>query len=215
LKNGSFDGCWAHARRKFDEAIKAAPKGADQTLLASQEGLDFCNRLFKIERDFEGKTGEQRQEARLRRSKPILEQFWRWLMEKQKQVLPKSSLGTAIQYCLNQWSKLQVYLEDGRLDLSNNRAERAIKPFVIGRKNWLFSNTPRGADASATICSIVETAKGNGLSPFHYLEYLFEQLPNIDLADKDELDKLLPRSLSIRDRSKIKTDTPTTSSVHD
>ncbi len=126
-------GCFAHARRKFDEAIKAAPKGADQTLLASREGLDFCNQLFKIERDLEGKTGEQRQETRLRRSKPILEQFWRWLMEKQKQVLPKSSLGTAIQYCLNQWSKLQVYLEDGRLDLSNNRAERAIKPFVIGR----------------------------------------------------------------------------------
>jgi transposase len=200
-------GCFAHARRKFDEAIKACPKGSDQTLLVSQEGLNFCNRLFAIERSLENKTSEERLEGRRFESKPLLEAFLTWLNEKSRQVLPKSALGTAIQYCLNQWGKLQVVLEDGRLELSNNRAERAIKPFVIGRKNWLFSNTPKGASASATIYSIVETAKGNGLSPYHYLEYLFERLPNIDLKSPRELDDLLPWSASIPDRCKVKRDT--------
>jgi transposase len=208
-------GCLAHARRKFDEAIKACPKGADQALLASQEGLDFCNQLFKIEREIEDKTFEESKEARTLRSRPLLDRFLSWLNQKSRQVLPKSSLGTAIQYCLNQWPKLTVYLEDGRLDLSNNRAERAIKPFVIGRKNWLFSNTPRGASASATIYSIVETAKQNGLSPYHYLEYLFEQLPNIDLDDRDKLDQLLPWSASIPERCRVKTNIPPAPSVQD
>ncbi|MFA5067313.1 MAG: IS66 family transposase [Candidatus Izemoplasmatales bacterium] len=215
IKGVKLVGCLAHARRKFDEAIKAAPKGADQTLLASQEGLDFCNQLFKIEREIEDKTFEERKEARTLRSRPLLDRFLSWLNQKSRQVLPKSSFGTAIQYCLNQWPKLVVYLEDGRLDLSNNRAERAIKPFVIGRKNWLFSNTPRGASASATIYSIVETAKQNGLSPYHYLEYLFEQLPNIDVDEQEELDQLLPWSASIPERCKVKTNTPPESSVQD
>jgi len=208
-------GCLAHARRKFDEAIKACPKGSGQTLLTSQEGLDFCNQLFKIERDLEQTTFAEHKEGRALRSRPVLDQFLAWLNLKSRQVLPKSSLGTAIQYCLNQWPKLTVHLEDGRLDLSNNRAERAIKPFVIGRKNWLFSNTPRGASASATIYSIVETAKQNGLSPYHYLEYLFEQLPNIDLDDRDKLDQLLPWSASIPERCRVKTNIPPAPSVQD
>ena len=92
-------------------------------------------------------------------------------------VLPKSALGTAVTYCRNQWSKLLTFLLDGRLEIDNNRSERAIKPFVIGRKNWLFANTVRGAKSSAVIYSLVETAKENGLAPFPYLTYLFEQLP--------------------------------------
>ncbi|MDK2855709.1 MAG: transposase [Bacillota bacterium] len=86
---------------------------------------------------------------------------------------------------------------DGRLEISNNRSERSIKPFVIGRKNWLFANTPRGAQASATIYSIVETAKENGLNPFRYLTYLFETLPNMDITDPTALDQVLPWSESI------------------
>lgn len=112
-------------------------------------------------------------------------------------MLPKSTFGQAIAYCLNQWEKLQAFLLDGRLELDNNRSERSIKPFVIGRKNWLFSNTPRGARASATIYSIVETAKENGLNPLAYLTYLFERLPNIDIDDEAALDELLPWSDSL------------------
>jgi len=208
-------GCMAHARREFDEAIKACPKGSDQTLLASQEGLDFCNQLFRIERMIEGKSAEERQTARQQQTKKVFDAFRSWLIAKERQVPPKSALGTAIQYCLNQWGKLTTVLEDPSLDLSNNRAERAIKPFVIGRKNWLFSNTPKGASASATIYSIVETAKQNSLSPYHYLEYLFERLPNIDLKSQRELDDLLPWSDTIPDRCRVKTNTSQETSVQD
>lgn len=106
-------------------------------------------------------------------------------------MLPKSGLGKAITYCLNQREKLVAFLADGRLEIDNNRSERSIKPVVIGRKNWIFSNTPRGARASAIIYSIVETAKANGLNPYYYLRYLFEQLPNIDLTDERALNQLL------------------------
>ncbi len=122
-----------------------------------------------------------------------------WLNLRHKQVLPKSTLGKAIAYCKNQWNKLEGFLLDGRLEISNNRAERAIKPFVIGRKNWLFSNTPKGATASAVIYSIIETAKANDLNPFCYLTYLFEQLPNIDTNDLELLDTYLPWSTSLPD----------------
>lgn len=108
--------------------------------------------------------------------------------------MPKSKLGEAIGYSLKQRKYLESYLLDGRLEISNNRAERSIKPFVIGRKNWLFSNTPRGADASAVIYSLIETAKENDLNPFPYLQYLFEQLPNVDMKDPEILGKYLPWS---------------------
>ncbi|MDW7668861.1 MAG: transposase, partial [Bacillota bacterium] len=148
-------------------------------------------------------TFQKRYENRLEQSKPVLEAFLSWLNIKQKQVLPKSSLGKAVKYCLNQWPKLEAYLLDGRLEISNNTAERAIKPFVIGRKNFLFSKSPKGATSSAITYSIIETAKANGLNPFYYLNYLFEKLPNIDLESMNELDKLLPWSDSIPEDCKI------------
>lgn len=111
--------------------------------------------------------------------------------------MPKSALGQAIKYCRNQWGRLEVFLEDGRLEIDNNRAERSIKPFVIGRKKGIFSNTAKGAKSSAIIYSIVETAKENGLNPFNYLKYLFEELPNIDMADKEKLNQFLPWSTTI------------------
>lgn len=107
-------------------------------------------------------------------------------------------LGQAIAYSLNQWDKLTAFLQDGRPEIDNNRSERSIKPFVIGRKNWLFANTPCGAKASATICSVIETAKENGLNPFQYLKYLFEQLPQLaNPKDPEALDQLLPWSSSL------------------
>ena len=111
------------------------------------------------------------------------------------QVPPTSGLGKARQYTLNQWSKLQVYLTDGRINIDNNRAERAIKPFVIGRKAWLFANTHGGADASAVLYSLVKTAKANDLQPIDYLVSLFEQWPLI--KDDDDIDHLLPWNIKI------------------
>lgn len=202
IENTILVGCFAHARRGFTDAIKALPKNSDLTRTNANQGLRFCNKFFDIERRLKDLSPEERYEKRLELSKPVLEDFLSWLNIKKREVLPKSSLGKAIKYCLNQWPKLEAFMLDGRLEISNNRAERAIKPFVIGRKNFLFSKSPKGATASAIVYSIIETAKANGLNPFFYLTYLFETLPNIDTEDMEQLDSLLPWSKSIPDECK-------------
>lgn len=196
-------GCWAHARRKFVEASKAMPTPKQTIQTPTQEGIDFCNRLFAIEQELHDLSAPKRYQKRLEKSRPVVEDFAAWLKYQTPRVLPKSPLGQAIQYCRNQWDKLTAFLQDGRLELDNNRSERSIKPFVIGRKNWLFANTPRGANASAKIYSLVETAKENGLIPFAYLTYLFERLPNVDIADPAVLDSLLPWATSLPESCKV------------
>jgi transposase len=158
----------------------------------AQEALDRINRLFAIERGLLRCTPEERLQIRNLKSRPIIEEFRKWLDDILPGILPKSLFGLAVNYGRNQWTKLVRFLEDGRIEISNNRSERSIKPFVIGRKNFLFCNTPRGARASALIYSIVETAKENGLNPYAYLNYLFEKLPNLDSRDDATLDQLLP-----------------------
>lgn len=190
-------GCWAHARRKFDEALKSLPAAKKGKAVTATEGLNFCNQLFAIEREIKDKSAEDRYTIRLEKSRAVLDAFLTWLKTQESRVLPKSALGQAITYCLNQWEKLEAFLLDGRLEIDNNRSERSIKPFVIGRKNWLFSNTPRGARASAMIYSLVETAKENGLNPYYYFHYLFEKLPNMDLTNIDMLEQLLPWSKTL------------------
>lgn len=198
VSGATLVGCWAHARRKFDEALKALPASKSSAGTAAQEGLDFCNRLFAIERELKDVTPEKRYDIRLERSRPVLDAFSAWLRKQKSRVLPKSVLGQAVTYCLNQWEKLEAFLKDGRLEIDNNRSERSIKPFVIGRKNWMFANTPRGAQASAIIYSIIETAKENNLNPFLYLTYLFEKLPQLtNLKNPEALDKLLPWSKTL------------------
>ncbi|MEA4884634.1 MAG: IS66 family transposase, partial [Clostridia bacterium] len=135
-------GCWAHARRGFDEALKALPAYKRSADVAAREGLEFCNRLFAIERGLENASAGERRHARLERSRPVLDAFLAWLNEQSSKALPKSAFGKAVAYCLNQWDRLEAFLQDGRLELSNNRAERSIRPVVIGRRNWLFANTP-------------------------------------------------------------------------
>lgn len=194
VENAKLVGCWSHARRAFDKALKALPAEEQKKLTAVRTGLEYCNKLFKIERGFKDATPEERRKGREEQSRPVLDAFSAWLQEQSTQVLPKSALGKAVTYCLNQWGKLIMFLEDGNLELDNNRAERSIKPFVIGRKAWLFNNTPRGARASAITYSLVETAKENGLNPYLYLTYLFEQLPNVQTDDPESLGTLLPWS---------------------
>jgi len=204
LPHVTLVGCWSHARRKFVEAINVLPAAArKQGGTFAHEGLAFCDTLFAIERALHGVTAEERFAGREAKSKPELERFRVWLDAMEGKVLPKSALGAAITYGRNQWPKLIGFLKDGRLELDNNRAERSIKPFVIGRKNWLFANTPRGARSSAIIYSIVETAKENGLNPFSYLTYLFELLPNINTKDPQALDLLLPWSEAIQQKCRV------------
>ncbi len=191
-------GCWAHARRKFDEALKGLPAKYRKNGSQAQAGLDQINRLFDMERGLKESTPEERLKSRQEKSRPVLDQFRRWLDEQALVVLPKSLLGVAVNYCRQQWPKLIRFLEDGRLELSNNRAERSIKPFVIGRKNWLFSNTPKGAKSSAIIYSLIETAKENNLDPYAYLFLLFEKLPNLPLRDNQNLDPLLPWNVDLK-----------------
>ena len=200
----TLSGCWAHARRKFVDAIKLLPaeqraKGGTK----SHDGLAFCDKLFEIERDLHDVTPQERRIGREQRSKPVVEALRTWLELNKPRVIPKSPIGVAVRYCLGQWNKLTAFLADGRLEIDNNRAERAIHPFVTGRKNWLFANTPDGADASATIYSIVETAKANDLNPLTYLTFLFEQLPSIDLSDKNQIDGLLPWQPSVQTQCRI------------
>ena len=197
-------GCWAHARRKFVEALKTLPKETrEKGGTPVHAGLAFCDALFRIERSLQEATPEERLAARKERSAAVLAKCKAWLDAMAGQVLPKSLLGAAVTYCRNQWEKLTAFLLDGRLEIDNNRSERTIKPFVIGRKNWLFANTPKGARASATIYSVVETAKANGLNPLPYLTYLFETLPNIDCRSDKAIDALLPWSPDIQERFRI------------
>ena len=181
-------GCWAHARRKFDEALKSL-KPLEQIGTKTFAGKNYCDQLFSIERKLIDCTSKERHQKRLELSKPVLDEFRTWLQSLGS--LPQSALGKAVNYTLGQWKYLENYLLDGRCEISNNRAERSIKPFVIGRKNFLFADTVRGAKASAIIYSIIETAKENGLNPMKYLTYLFEKMPNWDFRNNVDLFELL------------------------
>ena len=184
-------GCWAHARRKFDEAVNSLPQ-KEQAGCAALEGQAFCTKLFSIEKDIQGLPFEEKRKQRQNRTKPVLDALFSWAQEKQKVTPPKSALGKALHYLKEQWPYLVRYLEDGRLEMSNNRAERSIKPFVMGRKNWLFANTPAGAQASAVIYSLIETAKETGLDPYKYLLWVLREAPKLFETDREWAKKLTP-----------------------
>jgi len=193
-------GCWAHLRRKFVEAIpdKKAP---DAPLTSAEIGRDYCNQLFKVEESLKDLTPEERFCKRLELEKPILEAFWCWL--ESLNALKGSALGKAVTYAMNQRPFMENYLLDGRCALSNNAAENAIRPFTVGRKNWLFADTPKGASASAAVYSIIETAKANGLNVFAYLQHLLLYMPDTDWQNHpEELDDLMPWSLEVQEQCK-------------
>jgi len=182
-------GCWAHLRRKFDEAVNALPK-EQQAGCAALEGLQYCNLLFAIEKELADLPPEERYTQRLARSKPVMDALLAWA--ETKTAPPKSSLGKALYYLREQWPYLKRFLEDGRLEISNNRAERSVKPFVMGRKNWLFANTEGGAQSSAIIYSLIETAKENGLDPYRYLVYVLTEAPRLAARRGCWAERLLP-----------------------
>ena len=182
-------GCMAHVRRKFDEAVKAVAKGAKSK---AHEAVKRIRKLYAIEKALreEKASAQRRFEVRNEKARPILTELKSWLDELLPLVPPKSTLGKVLNYMASQWSGLLRYLDDGRLEIDNNGVENAIRPFVVGRKGWLFSNSVAGAKASANLYSLIETAKANGLEPFAYLRYLFTKLPYAQTAD--DYEKLLP-----------------------
>ena len=187
-------GCLAHARRKFIEAEKIAktPKGQ---LSKAGMGVQLIKKLYVIEQRIKDKPPEEKYQARQRESGPHWKKIGTWLDKALPTVLPKSPLGKALAYLQKNWDKLTRYLDDGRLHIDNNLTENAIRPFVLGRKNWLFAHSTKGAKASALLYSVIETAKANGLEPYVYLRFLFEKLPAAqNLTDYEQL---LPWSVQI------------------
>ena len=183
--------CWAHVRRYFTDAI---PKGKEYDYsLPAVQGVQFCSRLFDCERYSKAKnhTAEQRKQFRLEKEKPILEAFWNWL--DQQRPNKGTRLAKAVNYAQNRKDTLMTYLEDGHCSLSNNLSENAIRPFTVGRKNWLFSASPKGATASAIVYTMVEMAKANDLNTYKYLTYLLSQRPDDKMSD-DQLEQLAPWS---------------------
>lgn len=167
--------CWAHARRTFIEAEKSLPKGKKSPAITAI--ITDIRKLYAIEKRLAGKTPAEKQSIRQQEAKPVLEKLKVNLEKKLATVTPKSRFGKAIAYTLKAWPTLTTYLENGCLPIDNNGAENGIRPFVIGRKNWMFSDTVRGAEASARLYSLIETTKANGHEPYRYLREVFSQLP--------------------------------------
>lgn len=174
--------CWAHARRKFHDARTS-------DVVHSHAMLAWIQRLYEVERDAKEMSAEARCALRRERAKPILDDIRAWLDAESPQMLPKSPIGEAVQYIMNQWEALGRYVEDGDLEIDNNVAERALRAVAIGRKNWLFAGSDRGGQAAAVLYSVVQSAKRHGLDPFTYLRDVFLRLPTQPHKD---LHALLP-----------------------
>ena len=196
--------CLGHARRKFYDAFMCLPKTARNKTSASFKGLHFCDRLYDVERSLHGLEPQERFNERLIKSQPILDEFKQWLDLMRPRAEDKSHLGGAVKYCLNQWTTLCNFMLDGRLEIDNGASERSFKNYAIGRRGWLFANTPKGATASAIAYSIVQTAYANKLKPYEYILYLLKNLPNLIVKEQTDLDSLLPWSDSIPASCKIK-----------
>jgi hypothetical protein len=181
-------GCLAHARRKFDEALKAQ-KQKNRGGLAAQ-GLSLVQKLYRIERAAReaDMSADARKKLRDEKARPVWDELRQWLDAKRRHAPPSTKTGEALAYLDNQWACLIRYLEDGRIEVDNNLCENAIRPFVMGRKAWLFSDTPSGAEASARLYSLIETAKASGCEPYAYLARVFAELPKATtLADVEAL----------------------------
>ena len=181
-------GCFVHARREFFDAAKNTKETS-----RANKALEYINKLYEIEASLRllNLSDDIFVERRKKQCQPILDEFHAWFLKTKDAVPPKMPLGESITYALNEWNKLVRYLDRAYMTPDNNEIERTIRPFVIGRKNWIFSNTPRGARASTAMYSLVESAKANKLEPYAYLRFLFDRLP-LAGHNEDALKKLLP-----------------------
>jgi transposase len=176
-------GCWAHVRRGFIKAEESVPKAARSPALLATRFIALIGRLFAAEAHSAKWKPERRHRLRTRYSTRVLAILERMLVENLPTVVPSSLLGKALQYTSGQWPKLIRYVENGNWPISNNLCENAIRPFVVGRKGWMFADTVAGAHASANLYSLVESAKANGIEPYQYLVRLFAELPKATTAD--------------------------------
>ena len=194
-------GCFSHCRRRFTDALKCL-KEHEQPGSLALIGKDHCDSLFKLEREVKDKTFEERYAIRNEKARPILDEFLGWLNSVEAYVAPKSKIGKAVNYALNQWKYLERYLLDGRIEISNNRCERSVKPFVINRKNFLFADSVAGARAAAVLHSFTETAKESGLDPFSYLTFIFRSAAGVNLRENEALlEMLLPENAPLECRA--------------
>ena len=185
--------CWSHCRRKFSDALEAIKDKKLKKGSSAAKGIAYCDELFAIENEMEQHPEwslEERLMYRQEKATPVIEAFYAWL----ETINPgeKTKLGVAKTYAINQKEELCTYLSDARLEICNNASERAIKPFVMGRKNWLFHVTPRGAASSCIIYSLIETAKRNDRDPYAYLKWVMDTGAGLDMGQTENVDKLLP-----------------------
>ncbi len=181
-------GCWTHMQRKWYEAM---PKGEIGKKSVAAQGYKFCNRLFALERKLAGLSDEERRVQRQEKAKPIVDEYYAWI--ESISLSASGNLKKAVNYALNQREYLCAFLDHGEIEISNNQVENAIRPFVIGRKGWLFSDTPEGAEATAIVYTLMETAKANHLRLEDYIQYLLTVLPERFASDPSaDIDDLLP-----------------------
>ena len=190
-------GCWSHARRRFDEAVKALPKQKQKDSRAYL-ALTMIQAIYREEKQLKDLPAGERKDRRQLSVKPMVEAYFTWVRENLPKVPPKSKTWEGFNYSLNQEKYLKVFLDDGEVPMDNNAAEQSIRGFCIGKKNWVMIDTIAGAKASAIIYSIAETAKANNLKPYDYFEYLLTEIPkHLDDTDRSFLDDLLPWSPSL------------------
>lgn len=183
-------GCFAHARRRFFEALKALPNAQRKQASTAHEAVRRIDALYLIERQIKDLTDEERTRIRSEEAVPQLASLHEWAARMQLETMPSGKLGEALGYLITQWPKLERYVEDPRLAIDTNLAENAIRPFALGRRNWLFADTVKGAKASAALYSIVSTARANGLEPYAYLRQLFAELPKAKTVE--DFEAMLP-----------------------
>jgi transposase len=192
MDNVSLVGCLAHVKRYFNDAYKLIENTEDAKQSNTAKGLAYCNKLFSLEKKSKTLELKDRYIFKQEKIKPMFDEFLTWLNQASIDALPQSKYGKAITYALNQIPNLMHYLDKGELDIDNNRAERSIKPFVTGRKNWLFNHSVNGAHASARLYSIVQTCMLNNVNPYNYLSDTLTKLANMTINQETDILSLLP-----------------------
>lgn len=196
--------CWAHVRRYYIESIPLDNNGKELEGSKGAEGREFINLIFKLEKEMKDLSYEEKKEQRQVASRAILDAFWSWVEETSALSTTNEKLTKALKYSINHRKQLETFLEDGRLEISNNLCEAHIRPFATARRSWLFADTPKGAQANAVLYTLVESARANELNIYEYLKHILSVMPNADFHNQPEvIDELLPWSEKIPDECRL------------